>query len=119
MKLKKSKIIYVDVDGTISYNPELPGFKDRHADYEKAKPIPHRIAIINELYDEGHIICYWTARGTVSGTDYTELTKNQLLEWGCKYHEVHVGNKPHFDMYICDKSYNSESWFHAQQAGLP
>ena len=65
MKLKKSKIIYVDVDGTISYNPELPGFKDRHADYEKAKPIPHRIAIINVLYDEGHIICYWTARGTV------------------------------------------------------
>ena len=119
MKLKKSKIIYVDVDGTISYNPELPGFKDRHADYEKAKPIPHRIAMINELYDEGHEIHYWTARGTVSGTDYTELTKNQLLEWGCKYHEVHVGNKPHFDMYICDKRYISESFFHYKERHFP
>jgi hypothetical protein len=119
MKLQKSKIIYVDVDGTISYNPELPDFKDRHADYAKAKPIPERISQINELYDEGHKIHYWTARGTTSGSDYTDLTKQQLLEWGCKYHEVHVGNKPHFDMYICDKSYNSESWFHSKLQRLP
>ena len=119
MKLKKSKIIYVDVDGTISYNPELPGFKDRHADYEKAKPIPHRIAMINELYDEGHTIVYWTARGCRSGIDHTELTKTQLLEWGAKYHRVEVGNKPHFDMYICDKSYNSESFFHYKERHLP
>jgi len=30
-----------------------------------------------------------------------------------------VGNKPHFDMYICDKSYNSESYFQRLGQGLP
>ena len=119
MELQKRKIIYVDIDGTISYNPELPDFGDRHADYKKAEPLSERIKHINQLYDEGHEIHYWTARGSVSGTDYTELTKQQLLEWGAKYHELHVGNKPHFDMYICDKSWNSESYFHSKERGLP
>jgi len=30
-----------------------------------------------------------------------------------------VGTKPHFDMYICDKSFNSESFFHYKESGLP
>ena len=64
------KIIYVDIDGTISHNPELPGFGDRHADYEKAAPLGDRIKQINKLYDEGHEIHYCTDRGSVSGTDY-------------------------------------------------
>lgn len=119
MKLQKHKIIYVDVDGTICDNPELPNFDDQPMDYTKATPKHDRIRHINELYDEGHHIVYWTARGCRSGLDHMELTKNQLLEWGAKYHSVEVGNKPHFDMYICDKSFNSESWFHARERGLP
>ena len=119
MKLQKTKIIYVDVDGTICDNQELLNFDDQPMDYTKAIPRPERIKHINELYDEGHKIVYWTARGIHSGLDHTELTKNQLLEWGCKYHDVQVGNKPHFDMYICDKSYNSESFFHYRERGLP
>ena len=71
------------------------------------------------MYDEGHEIVYWTARGCKSGDDYTELTKQQFLEWGVKYHDLEVGNKPHFDMYICDKSFNSESFFHYRGRGLP
>tara|TARA_B000000609_G_C23847350_1_gene176114 strand:+ start:67 stop:417 length:351 start_codon:yes stop_codon:yes gene_type:complete len=113
------KIIYVDIDGTISYNPELPGFADRHADYKKAEPHADRIAQINKLYDDGHEIHYWTARGSVSGKDYTTLTAQQLKDWGAKYHDLHVGNKPHFDMYICDKSWNSESYFSRLEKGLP
>ena len=119
MKLQKSKIIYVDIDDTICHNPQLPSFEDRHADYEKAAPLSTRIKYINQLFDEGHEIHYWTARGSVSGIDYTELTKKQLLEWGAKYHELHVGGKPHFDMYICDKSWNSESIFHYKERELP
>ena len=119
MKLPKLKIIYVDVDGTICENLQLPDFDDRPMDYKKAIPLPNRIKHINELYDKGHTIVYWTARGCRSGNDYTELTKDQLLEWGCKYHDLQVGNKPHFDMYICDKSYNAESWFHRTSWGLP
>ena len=119
MKLPNSKIIYVDIDGTISDNPELPEFDDQPMDYTKATPRPERIRHINELYDAGHTIVYLTARGCRSGIDHTELTKDQLLRWGAKYHRVEVGNKPHFDMYICDKSYNSESFFHYKESGLP
>lgn len=35
----------------------------------------------------------------------------QLKEWGYKYHHLSVGEKPHFDLYICDKSINSEEYF--------
>ena len=117
--MKSKKIIYVDLDGTISFNPQLPDFGDRHADYKKAKPLPQRIAHVNKLYDEGHEIHIWTARGTVSGTDYRELTEQQMKDWGVKYTSLQVGNKPHFDMYICDKSYNSESYFHRLESHLP
>ena len=113
------KIIYVDVDGTICNNPELPNFSDQSLDYSKAEPLYARIDAINDLYDEGHNITYWTARGCHSANDITELTRNQLDEWGCKYHDIQVGNKPHFDMYICDKSYNSESFFHYKERNLP
>jgi hydroxymethylpyrimidine pyrophosphatase-like HAD family hydrolase len=119
MKLQKQKIIFVDVDGTICDNEQLPDFDDQPMDYTKATARPERIKYINELFDEGHYITYWTARGCRSGLDHTELTKNQLLEWGCKYHDLQVGNKPHFDMYICDKSWNSESFFHYKERHLP
>ena len=119
MKLQKLKTIYVDVDGTICKTKNRPDFDDAPMDYEGVIPYPDRIKVINELFDQGHTIVYWTARGCKSGIDYTELTKDQLLHWGAKYHDVQVGNKPHFDMYICDKSYNSESWFHNKESGLP
>ena len=112
-------IIYVDVDETICSNPETSDFADLPIDYTKAVPLHQRIKHINSLFEKGHTIVYWTARGTLSGRNHTELTKNQLDEWGAKYHDVQVGNKPHFDMYICDKSYNSESFFHYQKRGLP
>ena len=100
----------IDIDGTIC--EEVGKVIGR-------PPYKDRIEKINKLYDEGHTIVYWTARGCRSGIDHTELTKTQLLEWGAKYHRVEVGNKPHFDMYICDKSYNSESFFHSKERGLP
>lgn len=102
-------IIYVDIDGTIC--EEIP-FRGKTAEHYLAqKPFTDRIQHINNLYNQGHEIHYWTARGATRGIDWTDLTRDQLAEWGCLYHELHVGNKPHFDMYICDKSFNSESWF--------
>ena len=113
MKLKTKKIIYVDVDGE---------FKDIPSDYSGAKPFASRIEYINSLYDdEKHTIIYWTARGCKSGEidALYDLTKKQLKAWGAKHHDLQVGNKPHFDMYICDKSYNSESFFHYKERELP
>lgn len=102
-------IIYVDIDGTIcSENNNKP---KTEADYLESRPYTDRIEKINKLYDEGNTIVYWTARGASHGIDWTDLTKKQLQDWGCKYHELLMNSKPHFDMYICDKSFNSEEWF--------
>jgi len=93
-------LIYVDIDETIAdYQPG----EDKTA-YENAAPIPMNIEKINKLYDEGNTIIYWTARGSVSKIDYYPLTKSQLDSWGCKYHELITGEKPPYDLIICDKS---------------
>ena len=102
-------ILYIDIDGTICTEKKVMGKSAK--DYMGAKPYMDRIAVINKLYDEGHEIHYWTARGTSSGIDWTDLTTEQITNWGCKFHELHVGNKPHFDAYVCDKSWNSDAWF--------
>ena len=51
-----SKTYVVDIDGTIC---------DWEAgrDYTLASPFLERIQAINKLYDEGHTIKYYTARG--------------------------------------------------------
>ena len=74
-------------------------------------PIPERIAKVNALYDAGHTIKYMTARGITSGVDYEPLTRRQLMAWGAKYHELSVGKKEHYDIWIDDKAVNSESYF--------
>jgi len=99
-------IIYVDIDETICISPE-----DR--DYSKAKPIQKNINKINELYDNGNTIVYWTARGTGSGIDWTELTVMQLKEWGAKYNKVKLG-KPVYDLFIDDKNINAETFFNGE-----
>ena len=38
----------------------------------------------------------------------SDITKKQLDEWGCKYNELSVGEKPHFDLLIDDKSMRIE-----------
>ena len=102
-------ILYIDIDGTICTENKVMGKSAK--DYMCAKPHMDRIAVVNRLFNDGHEIHYWTARGVSSGKDWFDLTKQQLEGWGCKFHELHVGNKPHFDAYICDKSWNSEHWF--------
>lgn len=90
----------VDVDETICFYEGKRFYKD-------AIPKQENIDKINKLYDEGHKITYWTARSSVTvhkREEYTKLTIDQLNEWGCKYHDVQVGNKPPYDMLICDKS---------------
>jgi hypothetical protein len=95
-------ILYVDIDGTICTNT--------NGDYKRATPLAKRIKKMNELYDSGNTIIYWTARGTVTQINWLELTKKQLVKWGVKYHDVRVG-KPHYDLFICDKAINSDNFF--------
>tara|TARA_X000001382_G_scaffold113403_1_gene91177 strand:+ start:393 stop:686 length:294 start_codon:yes stop_codon:yes gene_type:complete len=89
--------IYVDIDETICFYEG-----ERH--YQDAIPNMDNIAKINKLYDEGHEITYWTARGSVTGLDWYDVTLDQLRTWGCQFHELSVGEKPHYDLLICDKT---------------
>ena len=89
--------IYVDIDETICF------YKGKR-DYNLAKPSLENIKKINILFEEGNEITYWTARGTVTKIDWFDTTKKQLDKWGCKYHKLIVGEKPAYDLLICDKT---------------
>jgi mannose-6-phosphate isomerase-like protein (cupin superfamily) len=97
---------HVDLDGTICVVDAA--CKNTMERYKAARPILERIQRVNALYDEGHTITYWTARGSESGLDLEELTKAQLLQWGCKFHVLLLG-KPVYDLYIDDKSHNVDT----------
>ncbi len=111
---------FVDIDNTITkteYNNTDQEAAIGADVYAAAEPLMDRIEEVNILYDAGHDITYWTGRGTVSGIDYTELTKEQLDRWGAKYHHLLMG-KPDYDYFIDDKSVNSEEWFRPLRVGL-
>lgn len=95
-------IIYIDIDNTIT--------KTQNTDYNNAIPLTDRISIINQLYNEGHTIVYWTARGSKSGIDYKELTKIQLQNWKCLYSELKF-DKPVYDLFIDDKAIKDSQYF--------
>jgi hypothetical protein len=93
---------FIDIDDTIL---ELIV----KTDYCTAIAIPEAIAKVNSLYEEGHHIVLWTARGTVTGRDLSQLTKLQLERYGVKYHELRFG-KPAYDVFIDDKAINAREW---------
>jgi histidinol phosphatase-like enzyme len=94
------KVIFVDIDETICDTPES-------RDYHASTPKKNIIEKVNRLYDEGHKIVYWTARGSRSGIDWHEHTEQQLNNWGVKYHELHC-DKPYYDIFYDDKAFNIE-----------
>lgn len=79
-------------------------------DYSKSTPQLERIARVNQLYDEGNTIVILTARGSVSGLDLEDLTRNQLDSWGVRYHTLQLG-KPYADFYIDDKAVSDTDFF--------
>ena len=99
----------MDIDGTIC--SEVHSRK-----YEEAKPYYAVIDFINKLYDDGHYIIYFTARGmgTCNGNvneaynKWYTITESQLKEWNVEYHELHLG-KPWGDVYVDDKAFNIQN----------
>ena len=88
---------FVDLDNTLC--------KTIDGDYASSEPIFERINKINELKEQGNQITIWTARGSRTGINYTELTESQLKLWNIKYDELLIG-KPDFDLLIDDKCMN-------------
>lgn len=91
-----TKRFVIDIDGVIAkFEPNL--------DYEDAQPNMEMIETINRLYEMGNHIVVFTARGYVTGKDWSKTTKEQFIRWGLKYHELIFG-KPNADYYIDDKN---------------
>tara|TARA_B100001094_G_C18181514_1_gene801167 strand:+ start:1269 stop:1580 length:312 start_codon:yes stop_codon:yes gene_type:complete len=92
-----------DIDGTICTLRE-------NSDYENAKPFPDVLQKIRELFNEGHTIKFFTARGCVSGKDWSKFTAAQLSGWNVPYHELIMNKKPHYDILIDDKAMSAMAW---------
>ena len=91
-----------DVDGVVATI-----VKD--AMYGRAKPIHKNIKKINHLYETGHTIIMFTARGDTTGLDWRDITEKQFAGWGLKYHELRFG-KPTADVYVDDKCINVKNF---------
>ena len=99
-----------DLDGTLCSLTD--------GDYASALPFLNRIAKVNKLYDEGHEIIVYTARGmgrfsnnsASAKENFEDLTRDQLEDWGVRYHLLMLG-KPSGDFYIDDKGLSDISFF--------
>lgn len=113
--MSKQKIIAFDLDDVLCH---------RSNQFENLGPlkysycIPNKkmIELVNSLYDDGHKIVIYTARGMtqfngnvieIYGQLYTK-TLNNLDEWGLKYHQLVMG-KIHYDVLVDDKVLNSNN----------
>jgi CMP-N,N'-diacetyllegionaminic acid synthase len=85
----------IDIDGVVCTLVE-------NCQYEKAQPIQENIDRINALYDKGHRIIFYTARGELMLRNLNGLTAKQLSDWGVKHHRLVFG-KPAADYYVDDK----------------
>ena len=104
------KRICFDLDGTICNNT--------WGDYKNAKPNKNAINKINDLYEKKNHIIIFTARFTGKNNENLgkfnkkqyEFTKNQIDNWGLKYHELILG-KPTYDILVDDKHFNyKDDW---------
>ena len=108
--MKKFKVFCFDIVNTLCIT--------KSNFYNKSKPIKNAIKTVNKLYNYGHKIIIFTARGMgkFNGNSlkvkkkYYKFTLKQLNKWGLKFHKLYIG-KPSFDYIVDDKSiFYKKSW---------
>ncbi len=77
------KIFIIDIDGCICEHIE----NENPEGMRNAVPFPDSIRKINEWFDEGHHICFFTARTE----EHRKPTVEWLREHGVKYHQLILG----------------------------
>ncbi len=73
----------IDIDGTIC--DDIPNEEPERM--LTAKVYPDALNTLNNWYDEGHVICFFTSR-TEAHREYTEIW---LKKYGFKYHSLLMG----------------------------
>ncbi len=97
---KGNKTFVFDIDGVVAKI-------QKDLDYALSEPNERMVKIINKLYEYGNKIVLFTARGYVTGKDWSQVTKEQMQRWGVKYHELKFG-KPNADYYVDDRMISLE-----------
>lgn len=98
----RKKTYVLDIDGVVC--------KTKNGDYKNSKPIKKRIMKINELYDSGNTIIFYTSRGFLTKHNWSGLTSKQFKKWKLKHHEIYFG-KPYADVYVDDHATNDKDFF--------
>ncbi len=80
------KIFVIDIDGTIC---EQVRNEEGSARMAEAKPFLDSIRRINQLYREGHYVCFFTARTS----EHAKVTEEWLKKHNVNYHQI-IYNKP-------------------------
>ena len=107
--IEMTKYVF-DIDGTLC--------TDTKGNYTEALPLEDRIAMVNKLFEDGHQITLYTARGMGSSGNFSDaakskwesLTLKQLEIWGVKFHNIFFG-KPAGDVYVDDKGITDIHFF--------
>lgn len=93
-------IYVIDLDKTLVDGPN----------YLECKAIPGRVEKVNELFDAGHTIIIYTARGANTGLNWFHVTYNLLQRIGLRYTELRMG-KFNYDVWVDDKAINDKEFF--------
>jgi len=106
-KTKKRFTVVVDIDGTICTTEQVKwdDVDEYPEELDKALLIPKALDIVNELYDMGYQIIFFTARKERA----RNVTERWLKRYGFKYHSL-VLNKLVGNVYIDDRSINGFDW---------
>jgi 3-deoxy-manno-octulosonate cytidylyltransferase (CMP-KDO synthetase) len=111
-------VVRLDGVGTICFDLDGTLCSNTFGEYERAEPFAWAIERLNRLADAGHRVVIHTARGTATGLDWSELTREQLQLWGVVYHELRFG-KPSADVYVDDRAVRTDDWERGHVLPLP
>ena len=84
--MEAKRIFIIDIDGTVCENVRNEEGIEKMRD---ARPFNDSVEMVNKLYDDGHYICFFTARTA----EHKEVTESWLRHNGVRYHQV-IFNKP-------------------------